>query len=80
MSNNVPAKLYLISLILFLFTGFKASRVSVWRASSSSFIVESVDKLHIFMLYFFGLFALAFQHLRRGVMRLKPVKVEAALT
>ncbi|KAG6391540.1 hypothetical protein SASPL_149296 [Salvia splendens] len=58
----------------------KASQISAWRAVSSSFILGSVEKLHIFILYFFGLFALAFQYLRRGVMRLKPVKVEAALT
>ncbi|XP_042036670.1 putative aminoacrylate hydrolase RutD [Salvia splendens] len=58
----------------------KASQLTAWRAASSSFILESVEKLQIFILYFFGLFALAFQHLRRGVMRLKPVKVEAALT
>ncbi|XP_057798744.1 uncharacterized protein LOC131014705 [Salvia miltiorrhiza] len=61
-------------------SGCKASQISAWRAISSSFILESVEKLHIFMLYFFGLFVLAFQHLRRGVMRLKPVKVEAVLT
>ncbi|XP_042032047.1 putative aminoacrylate hydrolase RutD [Salvia splendens] len=61
-------------------SGGKASQISAWRAVSSSFILGSVEKLHIFILYFFGLFALAFQYLRRGVMRLKPVKVEAALT
>ncbi|XP_041998650.1 putative aminoacrylate hydrolase RutD [Salvia splendens] len=59
----------------------KASQITAWRAIRSSFILESVEKLHILMLYFFGLFVLAFQHLRRGMMRLKPVKVEpAALT
>ncbi|KAH6760482.1 alpha/beta-Hydrolases superfamily protein [Perilla frutescens var. hirtella] len=61
-------------------SGCKVSQISVWKAMSSSFIVESVEKLHIFMLYFFGLFVIAFQHLRRGMMRFKPVKVEAALT
>ncbi|EYU25244.1 hypothetical protein MIMGU_mgv1a018491mg [Erythranthe guttata] len=49
-------------------------------ASSSSFIVESVEKLHIFLVYFFGLFVLAFEYIRRGVRRLKPVRVGSALT
>ncbi|KAI3457991.1 hypothetical protein Pfo_014654 [Paulownia fortunei] len=61
-------------------SGCKAPRISLWRAISSSFIVESVEKLHIFLGYFFGLFVLAFEHIRRGVRRLKPVRVGSALT
>ncbi|KAL7106886.1 hypothetical protein ACP275_06G020200 [Erythranthe tilingii] len=61
-------------------SGQKVSLISLSRASSSSFIVESVEKLHIFLVYFFGLFVLAFEYIRRGVRRLKPVRVGSALT
>ncbi|KAL7146121.1 hypothetical protein ABFS83_06G020000 [Erythranthe nasuta] len=61
-------------------SGQKDSLISLSRASSSSFIVESVEKLHIFLVYFFGLFVLAFEYIRRGVRRLKPVRVGSALT
>ncbi|KAK6155570.1 hypothetical protein DH2020_009818 [Rehmannia glutinosa] len=55
-------------------SGSKATRISLGRAIRSSFIVENVEKLQIFLVYFFGLFALAFEYLRRGVRRLKPVR------
>ncbi|GFP94777.1 putative non-heme bromoperoxidase bpoc [Phtheirospermum japonicum] len=58
----------------------KATRISLWRAISSSFIVESVEKLRFFLVYFFGLFVFAFEHLRRGVRKLNPVRVGSALT
>ncbi|KAK6135224.1 hypothetical protein DH2020_031032 [Rehmannia glutinosa] len=61
-------------------SGSKATRISLGRAIRSSFIVENVEKLQIFLVYFFGLFALAFEYLRRGVRRLKPVRVGSALT
>ncbi|KAL8049430.1 hypothetical protein ABFX02_06G020200 [Erythranthe guttata] len=61
-------------------SGQKVSLISLSRASSSSFIVESVERLHIFLVYFFGLFVLAFEYIRRGVRRLKPVRVGSALT
>ncbi|KAL8550827.1 hypothetical protein ACS0TY_000052 [Phlomoides rotata] len=61
-------------------SGCKASRISVWGAISSCFVIESVEKIHIFLTYFFGLFVLAFEHIGRGVRKLKPVKVGPALT
>lgn len=56
------------------------SRISLLRSKSSFFIVGSIEKLHIFLAYFFGLFVLAFENIRRGVQRLKPVRVGSALT
>ncbi|KAL2226944.1 UNVERIFIED_CONTAM: hypothetical protein Sindi_2053100 [Sesamum indicum] len=50
------------------------SRISLLRSKSSFFIVGSIEKLHIFLAYFFGLFVLAFENIRRGVQRLKPVR------
>ncbi|KAL3630711.1 hypothetical protein CASFOL_023695 [Castilleja foliolosa] len=58
----------------------KASRISLWRAISSSFIVESVEKLRFLLVYLFGLFVFAFEHIRRGLRKLNPVKVGSALT
>ncbi|CAA0813029.1 alpha/beta-Hydrolases superfamily protein [Striga hermonthica] len=60
--------------------GSKSTRISLWKAVSSSFIVESVQKLHIFLVYLFGLFVFAFEHLRRCVRRLNPVRVGSALS
>ncbi|KAL6539110.1 hypothetical protein OROGR_011759 [Orobanche gracilis] len=61
-------------------SGTKGTRISLWRAVSSTFIVESVEKLRFFLLYVFGLFVFAFEHLRRGVRRLNPVRIGPALT
>ncbi|KAG8381127.1 hypothetical protein BUALT_Bualt06G0090100 [Buddleja alternifolia] len=59
-------------------SGSKVTRASLWRTISSSFVVEGVNKLHIFLVYFFGLFVMAFEHIRRAVTR--PVRVGSALT
>ncbi|PIN27110.1 Soluble epoxide hydrolase [Handroanthus impetiginosus] len=61
-------------------SGCKVTWISCWRTISSSFIVESVEKLHYFLIYFFGLFVLSFEHIRRCMKRLKPVRVGSALT
>ncbi|KAL3838061.1 hypothetical protein ACJIZ3_022652 [Penstemon smallii] len=61
-------------------SGCKASRISLWRVISSSFIVESVRKLHIFLVYLFGLLVMAFEHIRRGVRNLKSVRVASSST
>ncbi|XP_022887016.1 uncharacterized protein LOC111402925 isoform X1 [Olea europaea var. sylvestris] len=58
----------------------KATRMSFFKTSSLSFMVDAVEKLHLFLLYFFGLFVLAFEHARRAVRSLKPVRVGSALT
>ncbi|XP_075494264.1 uncharacterized protein LOC142531879 isoform X2 [Primulina tabacum] len=39
----------------------KSSRNLLWRAINSSVIVESAEKIHIFLIYFFGLFVLVFR-------------------
>ncbi|KAL0400585.1 UNVERIFIED_CONTAM: putative aminoacrylate hydrolase RutD [Sesamum latifolium] len=51
------------------------SLVSLLRSNSSFFIVGSIEKLRIFLAYFFGLFVLAFENIRRGVQRIKPVRL-----
>ncbi|XAR71616.1 Carboxylesterase [Bertholletia excelsa] len=48
--------------------------------SKFSFMVSSLQKLHVFLLYLFGLFMLVFEHSRRGLRTLKPVKVGPSLT
>ncbi|KAL2550797.1 alpha/beta-hydrolase superfamily protein [Forsythia ovata] len=58
----------------------KATRISFYKTSSLSFMVDTVEKLHLFLLYFFGLFVLAFEHARRAMRSLKPVRVGSALT
>ncbi|KZV17205.1 hypothetical protein F511_04006 [Dorcoceras hygrometricum] len=52
----------------------------LWRAINSSVIVESAEKLHVFLIYFFGLFVLAFEYIRKAARSLKPVRVGSALT
>lgn len=42
--------------------------------------VNFIAKLHIFLVYFFGLFVLAFGYMRRSIRSLRPVKVGAAMT
>ncbi|XP_075492682.1 uncharacterized protein LOC142530759 [Primulina tabacum] len=58
----------------------KSSRNLLWRAINSSVIVESAEKIHIFLIYFFGLFVLVFEYIRRAARSLKPVRVGSALT
>ncbi|XP_073123080.1 uncharacterized protein [Henckelia pumila] len=58
----------------------KSTRNLLWRAINSSVIVESAEKLHVFLIYFFGLFVLAFEYIRRAARSLKPVRVGSALT
>ncbi|KAK3034726.1 hypothetical protein RJ639_032679 [Escallonia herrerae] len=48
--------------------------------SNQSYIINSLQKLNLILLYFFGLFVLAFGHVKRAFRTLKPVRVGAALT
>ncbi|KAL6972105.1 hypothetical protein U1Q18_031790 [Sarracenia purpurea var. burkii] len=48
--------------------------------SKLSFMVYMLEKLHLFLLYLFGLFVLAFEFLGRASRSLKPVKVGPGLT
>ncbi|EPS74005.1 hypothetical protein M569_00750 [Genlisea aurea] len=51
------------------------------ESTSSSFIISNLDKLRVFLVYFFSLFAMAFGQIQRGVKRrLKPIRVGPALT
>uniref|UniRef100_A0A5B6ZE68 AB hydrolase-1 domain-containing protein n=1 Tax=Davidia involucrata TaxID=16924 RepID=A0A5B6ZE68_DAVIN len=61
-------------------TRMSHSRTNSEGGSNLSFMVDILEKLHLFLLYLFGLFVLAFEHLRRGLRSLKPVRVGAALT
>ncbi|OIT22153.1 PREDICTED: uncharacterized protein LOC109217977 isoform X1 [Nicotiana attenuata] len=56
------------------------TRKSSPEGSNVSVMVDIVARLQIFLVFFFGLFMLAFECMRRGVSRLKPVRVSAALT
>ncbi|XP_016450897.1 uncharacterized protein LOC107775659 [Nicotiana tabacum] len=56
------------------------TRKSSPAGSNVSVMVDIVARLQIFLVFFFGLFMLAFEFMRRGVSRLKPVRVSAALT
>ncbi|KAL2556260.1 alpha/beta-hydrolase superfamily protein [Forsythia ovata] len=60
-------------------TGCKATGISFCRAderSCFSFMVNIVKKLRTFLLYFFGLFDLAFEHVRGALRSIKPVRVD----
>lgn len=56
------------------------ARKSSPEGSRSSVMADIVGRLQMFLMFFFGLFMLAFEFMRRGVSRLKPVRVNAALT
>lgn len=56
------------------------ARKSSPEGDRSSVMVDIIGRLQIFLVFFFGLFMLAFEFMRRGVSRLKPVRVNAALT
>lgn len=56
------------------------SRKSSPEGSRSSVVVDIVGSLQMFLMFFFGLFMLAYEFMRRGVSRLNPVRVNAALT
>lgn len=56
------------------------TRKSSPEGSRSSVMSDIVGKLQMFVVFLFGLFMLAFEFMRRGVSRLKPVRVNAALT
>lgn len=56
------------------------TRKSSREGSRSSVLADIVERLQMFLLFSFGLFMLAFEFMRRGVSRLKPVRVNAALT
>ncbi|KAJ8536901.1 hypothetical protein K7X08_035302 [Anisodus acutangulus] len=58
-------------------TSGSLTRKSSPEGSRSSVMVDIIGRLQMF---FFGLFMLAFEYMRRGVSRLKPVRVNAALT
>ncbi|XP_022844501.1 uncharacterized protein LOC111367712 [Olea europaea var. sylvestris] len=59
---------------------FKATRISFCKTGNLSFMVDTVEKLRVFLLYFFGRFVLAFERARRAMRSLKPVRVGSALT
>ncbi|XP_052203741.1 uncharacterized protein LOC127808804 [Diospyros lotus] len=58
----------------------QSSGWTVTRISFGSTMVDTLDKLHLLLLYFFGLFVLVLEYLQRGLRRLKPVRVGPALT
>ncbi|KAL6972115.1 hypothetical protein U1Q18_031801 [Sarracenia purpurea var. burkii] len=63
--------------------GVTSIRVGITNSeggSKLSFMVYMLEKLHLFLLYLFGLFVLAFQFLGRASRSLKPVKVGPGLT
>lgn len=48
--------------------------------SNVSIAYSMLERLHIFLLYFFSLFVLVFEYGRKAIRSLKPVKVGASLT
>ncbi|KAA8533587.1 hypothetical protein F0562_030979 [Nyssa sinensis] len=64
-------------------SGWTLTRISSSRTNSeggsTSVMADVLEKLHLLLLYFFGLFVLAFKHARRALRSLKPVRVGAAL-
>lgn len=65
------------SLSGFLGKGMLFGRKSTERRSNIS---DTLEKLHIYLLYLFGLLVLAFEYARRLLQSLKPVRVGASLT
>ncbi|KAJ4726678.1 Alpha/beta fold hydrolase [Melia azedarach] len=61
----------------FLGKGMLFGRKSTERRSNIS---DTLEKLHIYLLYLFGLLVLAFEYARRLLQSLKPVRVGASLT
>ncbi|KAK4362923.1 hypothetical protein RND71_018164 [Anisodus tanguticus] len=61
-------------------TSGSLTRKSSPEGSRSSVMVDIIGMLQMFLVFFFGLFMLAFEYMRRGISRLKPVRVNAALT
>uniref|UniRef100_A0A5B6ZDB1 AB hydrolase-1 domain-containing protein n=1 Tax=Davidia involucrata TaxID=16924 RepID=A0A5B6ZDB1_DAVIN len=60
-------------------TRMSSSRTNSERGSNLSFMVDALEKLRLFLLYFFDLFVMAFGYVRRALRNLKPVRVGAAL-
>ncbi|KAJ4726679.1 Alpha/beta fold hydrolase [Melia azedarach] len=58
-------------------SGMLFGRKSTERRSNIS---DTLEKLHIYLLYLFGLLVLAFEYARRLLQSLKPVRVGASLT
>ena len=76
-------RLFLISTVLF--PGWAVTRITFGCTNSEggnrlSFMVDILEKLRLFLIYFLGLFVLVFEYLRRGLRSLKPVRVGSALT
>ncbi|XP_055825577.1 uncharacterized protein LOC129894086 isoform X2 [Solanum dulcamara] len=55
------------------------ARKSSPEGSRSSVMADIVGRLQMLLVFFFGMFMLAVEFMRRGVSRLKPVRVNAAL-
>ncbi|KAM1254175.1 hypothetical protein ACFX2J_041959 [Malus domestica] len=73
--TNLPAKS----------SGWIVTRISLIRTStgegrSVSFMCSVFEKLHLFLLYLFGLFTLAFENARRAFRTIKPARVGHAIT
>ncbi|KAM1232323.1 hypothetical protein ACFX13_042889 [Malus domestica] len=61
------------------------TRISLIRTSTGegrivSFMCSVFEKLHLFLLYLFGLFTLAFENARRAFRTIKPARVGHAIT
>ncbi|XP_031265064.1 uncharacterized protein LOC116123432 [Pistacia vera] len=63
-------------------SGFLGIGLSFVRTNSEhrSCMLSTLEKLHLFLFYLFGLFVLAYEYARRGIQNLKPARVGAHLT
>ncbi|KAK9292807.1 hypothetical protein L1049_020787 [Liquidambar formosana] len=61
-------------------TRLSFSRTNSEGGSKPSFMLYTLEKLHLFLLYLFGLFVLVLEYARRALRSLKPVRVGATLT
>lgn len=66
-------------------SGWMGTRITFRRTNSDggsnpSFMFNIIEKLQFCLLYFFGLFVLAFEYIRRALRSLKPVRVGGTLT
>ncbi|XP_059667258.1 uncharacterized protein LOC132312771 [Cornus florida] len=73
--TNLPSKSSGWVITRTSFTGTNSEGGSVL-----SFMAVILTKLHLFLLYLLGLFALAFEYARRALRSIKPVRVGATLT
>lgn len=61
-------------------TSSRTSKTNNDRERTASFMFDILQKLHLSVLYLFGLFVMSYEYARRAVRSLKPVKVGASLT